>query len=106
MFAVRYLQVRGTCTNFITDIWLHAYQTLPQDFAEACFVTITNMQPASLQLLELLAAALFFVAVVALIVFLVRRNLSDKRALEEQLNRTYRGAEKGPDDVETDEVMK
>ncbi|MFN4286140.1 MAG: hypothetical protein ACK4E8_09285 [Lacibacter sp.] len=64
------------------------------------------MQPASLQLLELLAAVLFFVAVAVLIVFLVRRNLSDKRALEEQLNRTYRGAEKGPDDVETDEVMK
>ena len=63
------------------------------------------MQPASLQLLVLLAAVLFFVAVAVLIVFLVRRNLRDKRALEKQLNRTYPGAEKGPDDVETDEVM-
>ncbi len=49
---------------------------------------------------------IFTIAVIGLIVFLIRRNQTDKKDLERQLNRTYRGSEKGPGDVESDEVMK
>lgn len=55
---------------------------------------------------ELLLLALFFAVITAVLLFLIQRNCSDKKELESTLNRTYRGSEKGPADVETDAVTK
>ena len=48
----------------------------------------------------------FAIGVVSLLIFLVRRNLKDKRDLENQLNRTYFGSEKKESDIETEDVVK
>ena len=47
-----------------------------------------------------------FFGAVALIVFLVTRNIKDEKNFEDQLKNDYRKPKNDTDDVEVDEVMK
>ena len=46
------------------------------------------------------------IAAIALIVFLVIRNLKDKKQFEQELNNDFPKNKKGEGDIEIDEVMK
>ncbi len=46
------------------------------------------------------------IAAIALIVFLVIRNLKDKKQFEQKLNNDFPKNKKGEGDIEIDEVMK
>lgn len=49
---------------------------------------------------------LFGIAVIALVVFLVMRNLKDKKEFEEQLNNDYRKTKDEEGDIDTEEIVK
>ena len=49
---------------------------------------------------------LFGIAVIALIVFLVKRNMKDEKKFENQLNNDYHKTKDEEGDIEIDEVMK
>jgi len=49
---------------------------------------------------------LFGIAAIALVVFLVMRNLKDKKEFEEQLNNDYRKAKDEEGDTDTEEIVK
>ncbi len=48
----------------------------------------------------------FGIAVIALIIFLVKRNLKDEKKLEDQLKNDYPKPKDDKGDVETEEVLK
>lgn len=49
---------------------------------------------------------LFAIAAIALVVFLVMRNLKDKKEFEEQLNNDYHKAKDEEGDTDTEEIVK
>jgi hypothetical protein len=48
----------------------------------------------------------FGIAAIALIVFLIRRNIKDEKDFEEHIKQDYQKPKDEEDDIEVDEVMK